>query len=127
MIKRLVLLNLLLALLLIPALSAYAASSDTEMILEQIRQLREDMNKRFEQVDRRFEQVDKGMEFLQGLLIALLAIVVGGTGYNIYQGMKIPKDLDIFLAKVQRLEIALREIASKDPQTLEHLKRLGLL
>jgi sensor domain CHASE-containing protein len=132
------------AVLLITLLSpvfSEAASSDTELILEQIRQLREDMDKRFEQVDKRFEQVDKRfeqvdkrfeqvekrIEFLQAVLLALLAVVIGGTGYNIWQGMKIPKGLDAYIEKVQRLEIALREIASKDPQTMEHLKRLGLL
>ncbi len=118
------------AVLLITLLSpvfSEAASSDTELILEQIRQLREDMDKRFEQVDKRFEQVEKRIEFLQAVLLALLAVVIGGTGYNIWQGMKIPKGLDAYIEKVQRLEIALREIASKDPQTMEHLKRLGLL
>jgi sensor domain CHASE-containing protein len=118
------------AVLLITLLSpvfSEAASSDTELILEQIRQLREDMDKRFEQVDKRFEQVEKRIEFLQAVLLALLAVVIGGTGYNIWQGMKIPKGLDAYNEKVQRLEIALREIASKDPQTMEHLKRLGLL
>jgi sensor domain CHASE-containing protein len=118
------------AVLLITLLSPVfsdAASSDTELILEQIRQLREDMDKRFEQVDKRFEQVEKRIEFLQAVLLALLAVVIGGTGYNIWQGMKIPKGLDAYIEKVQRLEIALREIASKDPQTMEHLKRLGLL
>jgi sensor domain CHASE-containing protein len=111
------------AVLLITLLSpvfSEAASSDTELILEQIRQLREDM-------DKRFEQVEKRIEFLQAVLLALLAVVIGGTGYNIWQGMKIPKGLDAYIEKVQRLEIALREIASKDPQTMEHLKRLGLL
>ena len=118
------------AVLLITLLSpvfSEAASSDTELILEQIRQLREDMDKRFEQVDKRFEQVEKRIEFLQAVLLALLAVVIGGTGYNIWQGMKIPKGLDAYIEKVQRLEIALREIASKDPQTMEHLKRLCLL
>ncbi len=118
------------AVLLITLLSpvfSEAASSDTELILEQIRQLREDMDKRFEQVDKRFEQVEKRIEFLQAVLLALLAVVIGGTGYNIWQGMKIPKGLDAYIEKVQRLEIALREIASKYPQTMVHLKRLGLL
>ncbi len=125
MVKRMLVIVFLI-MLISPALSE-AASSDTELILEQIRQLREDMNKRFEQVDKRFEQIEKRIEFLQTLLLALLAVVIGGTGYNIWQGMKIPKNLDAYIEKVQRLEIAVREIASKDPQTMEHLKRLGLL
>ena len=46
------------------------------LILDQIRILREDMNKRFEQVDKRFE-------FVQNLLVALLVILVGTTIYSV--------------------------------------------
>lgn len=41
-----------------------------ELVLQQIRQLRQDMDKRFEQVDKRFE-------FIQQIILALLALTVG--------------------------------------------------
>jgi predicted PurR-regulated permease PerM len=43
--------------------SLYADNS--AQILNEIKQLREDMNKRFEQIDKRFEQVDKRLDILQ--------------------------------------------------------------
>lgn len=71
------------------------------IILDQIRILREDMDKRFEQVDkrfeqvdRRFEQVDKRFEFLQNLLVALLIILVGTTIYSVLGKSKERKLVD---------------------------------
>jgi hypothetical protein len=52
---------LLLAILL-PSGAAYSSEAD---ILREIKNLRDDMNKRFEQVDKRFEQVDKRFESMQ--------------------------------------------------------------
>jgi len=42
-----------------------------------IRELREEMIRRFEQVDRRFEQVDRRFVWLVGMQMAVLVAVIG--------------------------------------------------
>jgi len=101
---------------------------------EQIRQLREDMNKRFEQVDKRFEQVDKRFEqvdkrfeFIQLLLITILGVLLGGTIYNILLSRRIPKELNTYLERIRNIEIMVKEMVSRDPQLMEHFKNIGVL
>jgi len=51
--------------LLMMLMQSIVFADDTDRILNEIKQLRIDMNKRFEQVDKRFEQVDKRFEAMQ--------------------------------------------------------------
>ncbi|ODS33240.1 MAG: hypothetical protein SCARUB_01631 [Candidatus Scalindua rubra] len=103
------------------------------MILEQIRILREDMNKRFEQVDERFEQVDKRFEFIQNLLVALIVILVGTTIYSVLGKTK-EKKIDDDSRKIrdviereERLEKIINEIVNKDDELKKRLQISGLL
>jgi hypothetical protein len=73
---------LLSILIIFSTLNCANAVSDTGLILQEISQLRFDMNKRFEQVDkrfeqidRRFEQIDKRLDFLQQLFYVLMALI----------------------------------------------------
>lgn len=128
-------------------------SQTQEMILDQIRILREDMNKRFEQVDkrfeqvdkrfeqvdkrfeqvdRRFEQVDKRLEFLQNLLVALLVILLGTTIYSILGKSKERRPDDTLkmhevIEREERLEKIVREMVNKDDDLKKRLRTAGLL
>lgn len=86
---------------------------DQNLVLEQIRLLREDMNKRF--------------EFIQNLLIAMLGAIIGGIFYNVIRDRKAPKDMDCFIEKVRNMELMVKEILIKDPELTEHFKKIGLL
>ncbi|MFQ5687589.1 MAG: hypothetical protein ACE5GV_13125 [Candidatus Scalindua sp.] len=116
------------------------------MILDQIRILREDMNKRFEQVDKRFEQVDKRFEqvdkrfeqvdkrfeFVQNLLVALLVILVGTTIYSVLgktREKKIDDSTKIkdVIEREERLEKIINEIVNKDEELKRRLQTFGLL
>jgi|GEM_PF-6371352 len=123
---RYLIVSLLLTILLIPTVT-HALSRETTLILEQIKQLRDDMNKRFEQVDKRFEQVDKRFEFIQALLLALLSVIITGGIYRMYQERKVFKDLNDIVIRMNKLETAVKEIASKDAVLSEHFKKIGLL
>lgn len=128
-------------------------SQTQEIILDQIRILREDMNKRFEQVDKRFEQidrrfeqvdkrfeqvdkrfeqVDKRFEFLQSLLVALLVILVGTTIYSILGRHKERRSDDNSkiheaIEREERLEKIIREIVNRDEDLKKKLRTAGLL
>jgi tetrahydromethanopterin S-methyltransferase subunit B len=84
-------------------LSSQAIAQDkTDLILleiksikEDIKVLREDMNKRFEQVDKRFEsmhysmdkrfeQVDKRLDFMQNILYALMGLIFASPFVALY-------------------------------------------
>ncbi len=100
---------------------------DMNTLREDMNTLREDMNKRFEQVDKRFEQVDKRFEFIQNLLITLLGIIIGGVFYSIIRDRKIPKDMDQFIDRLRKTELMIKEMLTKDPDLMEHFKKIGLL
>ncbi len=127
-------------------------SPEVVLILDQIKELREDMNKRFkqvdkrfeelredmnkrfeqvdrrfEQVDKRFEQVDKRFEFLQLLMLTILGVILGGTIYNIIRDRRIPRDFDAYLEKIRKTEIMVKEIAEREPELMTHFKNIGLL
>ena len=95
------------------------------LILDQIRILREDMNKRFEQVDKRFE-------FVQNLLVALLVILVGTTIYSVLNKGKEKKTDEIarineFIKREEKLEKIINEMVSKDNELRKRLQTSGLL
>ncbi len=122
-------------------------SPEVSIILEQIKQLREDMKKRFVQVDKRFEQVDKRFEqidkrfeqvnkrfedmnerfeFLQLLMLTILGVILGGTIYNIIRDRKVPKDIDLYIEKTRKTEIMVKELAAREPELMEHFKNIGV-
>lgn len=102
-------------------------SREAILILQEIKNLREDMNKRFEQVDKRFEQVDKRFEFIQLLLIALLGVVITTSIYGVLRDRRLPKELERTIEITRKHEIIIREIIERDPKLLEHFKNIGLL
>lgn len=134
---------LILQLFFIPGI--FAADAD---ILREIRnlrvdlnQMRDDMNKRFEQVDQRFEQtdkrfeqvdkrfetVDKRLDFMQNLIIVIIGLVFTSPFLVEYMARKrTDKDRDIS-DKMEKLIIALKEVAQKDPRLAKALKLTGLL
>jgi septal ring factor EnvC (AmiA/AmiB activator) len=114
-----------------------------QLILEEIKQLRIDMNKRFEQVDKRFEQVDrqfdqidkrfeqvdkrfeqvdKRLDFSQNLIIAMLAIVLATPFYLKRRDAKDQEKLE----KINSVLMVLREMASDNPKIEHSMKIAGL-
>jgi hypothetical protein len=115
--------------LLLIYINTLFASSDTAVILNEIKQLREDMNKKFEQVDKRFEQVDKHFEqvekrldFLQNLVLAIIAVVIATP----FIARKMDERDSAKIEKIERLVIVLRELAQDDPKIDKSMKIAGL-
>jgi tetrahydromethanopterin S-methyltransferase subunit G len=117
-----------------------ATNIDTGLILQEISQLRLDMNKRFEQVDKRFEQVDKRFEqvdrrfeqvnkrfeqvdkrldFLQQLFYVLMALIFASPFLAFYLKEKSE-------GRMQSLIFALREAAQEDKNLAKALRIAGL-
>ena len=108
---------------------------------KRLKELREDMNKRFEQVDKRFEQVSKEIDRLVQIMIAMFAGQVGLVGAviafawwdrrTIIREAKRQTLDDIEREtkpeKLRRLLNVLREKAKTDAELREILKREGLL
>ena len=115
---------------------------------KRLKELREDMNKRFEQVDKRFEQVDKRFEQvskeidrLVQIMIAMFAGQVGLVGAVIafawWDRRTIIREAkrqtldelerETKPEKLRRLLNVLREKAKTDAELREILKREGLL
>lgn len=100
-------------------------SQTQAVILDQIRILREDVNKRFEQVDKRFE-------FIQHLLVTLIVILVGTTIYSVLGRPKERRTDDTLkihevIEREERLEKIVREMANKDDDLKKKLRTAGLL
>jgi hypothetical protein len=112
------------------------ASSETTAILNEIKQLREDTNKRFEQIDRRFEQidqhfgqvnrqfeaVDQRLAFLQNLLLAIVAIVIATP----LIARKLDERDSVKLEKIEKVLVVLRELAQDNPKVDKSMKIAGL-
>jgi len=119
------------------------ASNDTTIILNEIKQLREDMNKKFEQVDKRFEQVDKRFEqvdkrfeqvdkhfeqvekrldFLQNLVLAIVAVVIATP----FITRKMDERDSRKLENIDKFLVVLRELAQDDPRIDKSMKIAGL-
>jgi hypothetical protein len=110
---------LLSILIIFSTLNCANAVSDTGLILQEISQLRFDMNKRFEQIDRRFEQVDKRLDFLQQLFYVLMALIFASPFLAFYLKEKSE-------GRMQSLIFALREAAQEDKNLAKALKIAGL-
>jgi hypothetical protein len=110
------------------------ASNDLTIVLEEIKNLRADMNKRFEQVDKRFEQNDKRFEqinkrldFMQNLIIALFGVVIASPFAIEYMARRRDEEIKYEKENVQKILFTLRSLAAKDEKIKESLKISGLL
>jgi TolA-binding protein len=115
-----------------------AAEND---ILREIKNLREDMNKRFEQVDkqfeqidkrfeqneRRFEQIEKRLDFMQSLIIVIIGIVFTSPFLVEYMARKRSEKDKESIERTEKVIITLKEVAQKDARLAKALKLTGLL
>jgi len=104
-----------------------------------------EIDKRFEQIDKRFEQIDKRFEQMQTTIWMLIVVFIGITGVTIgfalwdRRTMIRPfetkvKQIDeriqiqeIEIGKVQKLILALRELANVDGKVKDVLAKFNLL
>ena len=121
--------------------SLNASSNDTQLILKEIQNLRDDMNKRFkqvdkrfeqidrrfEQVDKRFEQVDKRLDFMQNILYILMGLIFASPFIAIY--LKDKKELEQrkVLDNVKAMMFVMRELAQDDDRFAKALKSASLM
>ena len=121
--------------------SLNASSNDTQLILKEIQNLRDDMNKRFEQVDKRFEQidrrfeqvdkrfeqVDKRLDFMQNILYILMGLIFASPFIAI--SLKDKKDLEErkVLDNVKAMMFVMRELAQDDDRFAKALKSASLM
>jgi hypothetical protein len=110
-----------------------AGANDTELILKEIKLLREDMNKRFEQVDKRFEQVDKRFEqvdkqigFLQDVVLAMLVAIFASPFVIEYLARRREEVDRKTIEDFRRVIVVLRELASRDENVSRALKIAGI-
>jgi predicted PurR-regulated permease PerM len=101
-------------------------------------ELREDMNKRFEQVDKRFEQIDKRIDqlitflwILAGIFTALVVAVIAFAYWDRRTIIRRAKEEALKemeeAGRWKTILEALRQIAIKDSNVAEALKRFNLL
>jgi len=135
--------------------SLNASSNDTQLILKEIQNLRDDMNKRFEQVDKRFEQVDKRfkqvdkrfeqvdkrfkqvdkrfeqvdkrLDVMQNILYILMGLIFASPFIAIY--LKDKKELEQrkVLDNVKAMMFVMRELAQDDDRFAKALKSASLM
>ncbi len=119
----------------------YAEDDKSILILKEIQNLREDMNKRFEQVDKRFEQVDKNFEqvdkrieqidkrldFMQSLIYALMGLVFASPFIAIYLRDKKDAEERKNFDQLKGVIFALREIAQDDEKLSRALRAANIL
>lgn len=110
---------ILTALLVFSTFSYAETNFNTDILLQEIGQLRADMNKRFEQIDKRFEQVDRRLDFLQQLFYAIMAFTFASLFLAFYLKEKSQ-------GKIQTLIFALRKASQKDENLSKALKIAGL-
>lgn len=122
-------------------------ANDTDLILNEIKLLREDMNKRFEQVDKRFEQIDRRFEqvdkrfeqvdkrfeqvdkqigFLQDVVLAMLVAIFASPFIIEYLARRREEVDRKAVEDFRRVIIVLRELASRDENVSRALKIAGI-
>ena len=100
-------------------------------------EFKESIDKRFEQVDKGFEQVDKRLEFMQNLMIGMLAVF--GSLCGVFVGLLL-WDRKTFKEKAKEEAVkaveegkvkvileSLREYANVEPRLKDALKKFNLL
>jgi predicted PurR-regulated permease PerM len=109
---------------------------------EQIDKRFEQVDKRFEQVDKRFEQIDKRFEQIMNFMWILVVIFVGITsttiGFALWDRRTMVRPFEEKVKEIERsramnedninrLIQTLREIAKKDVEVADALKKFNLL
>jgi nitrate reductase NapE component len=103
-----------------------------------MKEFKESVDKRFEQVDKRFEQVDKRFEemltFLWILTTIFVTLTLGNFGFAYWDRRTIiKKSTDEAISRIEKegkltdLIKALRELASKDQNLADILRKFHLL
>lgn len=100
---------------------------DMKGLRTEMNQLRKEMNLRFQQVDKRFEQADKRFEFIQTILGILAVAVLGGPFIAEWLRRRREEREQHMWDELQRLLIAMRSLARKNPQVHEALEDSHLL
>ena len=138
--------------ILIFILQSIIFANDTDKILNEIKQLRIDMNKRFEQVDKRFEmmqhnmdkrfdqvdkrleqvdkrfeQVDKRFETIFNILYILMGLVFASPFIAIYLRDKKDAEDKKNFDTVKGILYTLRELAQDDEKVARSLRAASLL
>ena len=121
---------LLICLLLILNTPIFA---NTDTILQEIKNLRIDMNKRFEQVDKRFEQVDKRFEqvdkrfdFLQQLIFVLMSLIFISPFLAIYLKNNKDANYEKHVDTLKAVVFALKNMAKHDKELSKSLKMMNI-
>jgi DNA anti-recombination protein RmuC len=133
--------------LFLGSLNLYAQDTNT-LILNEIKNLRYDMNKRFEQVDKRFEQIDKRFEqvdkhfeqvdkhfgqvekrfdFLQNILFLLMGLIFTSPFIAIYLKDSRNNENKAEFESIKAILFVLREMAQDDEKLNKTLKAAKLL
>ena len=107
---------------------------DMKQLRMEMNQFRVEMNQfrketvlRFEQVDKRFEQVNERFEFIQTILGILIMGVLAGPFIAEWLRRRREERKQRMWDELQRLLIAMRSLARKDPQVHEALEDSHLL
>ena len=102
-----------------------------EQVDKRFTELREDVNQRFEQIDKRFDQM---MTFLWILTTIFVTLTLGNIGFAYWDRRTIiKKSTDEAISRIEKegkltdLIKALRELASKDQNLADILRKFHLL
>lgn len=93
---------------------------------EQVDKRFEQIDKRFEQIDKRFEQIDKRLNFLENLMIVLIAGMIGSPFLVEYLARRRNQIERKKLDEAYKTVIVLRELAKVDPKVKKAMKTAGL-
>ena len=99
---------------------------DMKQLRMEMNQFRKETVLRFEQVDKRFEQVNGRFEFIQTILGILIMGVLAGPFIAEWLRRREERKQRMW-DELQRLLIAMRSLARKDPQVHEALEDSHLL
>ena len=125
-------------LILLVLMQSFLFADNSAQILNEIKQLRIDMNKRFEQVDKRFElmqnnmdkrfeQVDKRFDTVFNILYILMGLVFASPFIAIYlrdkKEIEDKKNFDI----VKGMLFTLRELAQDNEKVAKSLRAASLM
>ncbi len=132
--KIMIILFLLLFLFPFSLMTSASQEITTEILLQQIKEIKEtqkiileQIDKRFEQVDKRFEQVYDSIRFMQNLLIALFIAVIGSPFLVHWLTKQQEKEEIAMRVKFNRLLVALKQAALHDEKLKEALTIAELL
>lgn len=106
--------------------SGVATKEDISIILREMDKRFEQVDKRFEQIDKRFEQIDKRLNFLENLMIVLIAGMIGSPFLVEYLARRRNEIERKKLDEAYKTVIVLRELAKVDSKVKKAMKIAGL-